>query len=322
MEQTRYVDLFCGLGAFHQAFKEHPEFKCVFACDINDKVRQIYKANYGLDPHGDIKSVDASSLPDFEILCAGFPCQPFSIAGSKLGFGDDRGNLFYDILRIVDAKKPAMAILENVKNLKTHDDGRTYATIKKSFEDRGYGFFSKVMDSAHYGSPQCRQRIFMVATKSGDFVFPDKTSKHRAVSSILDRSDNSCWDGSKHYLVAKNSKARPFKPRILFNIFSNEKKKGGRQGERIYDVGSCGVTICASSGGPGAKTGLYKVGNNIRRLNVGECLKMFGFPNDFDFLEIGDEQKIFYLGNSIVVDVVKSLIPSVKENLGIVGFGN
>jgi DNA (cytosine-5)-methyltransferase 1 len=313
MQEIRYIDLFCGLGAFHEAFKKHSEFKCVFACDINQKVGEIYEANHGLKPLGDIKNVDASSIPDFDILCAGFPCQPFSIAGSKLGFGDDRGNLFYDILRIVDAKRPRMAVLENVKNLKTHDQGRTYKTIKDSFEERGYKFFSKVMDSSHHGSPQCRQRIFMIAT-TGDFVFPERSPKQCVVSSILDRSDVSCWDGSRYYLVAKSSRPRPFKPRILFNIFSNEKKKGGRQGERIYDAGCCGVTICASSGGPGAKTGLYKVGENVRRLNVGECLRMFGFPPDFNFLDAGDEQKIFYLGNSIVVNVVDALIPAIKKN--------
>ena len=122
----RYVDLFCGLGAFHQSFRNHGGFDCVLACDINDKVREIYEANHGVRPFGDIKEIDPDFLPDFELLCAGFPCQPFSIAGNQKGFEDKNGNLFYDILNIVDAKKPKMAILENVKNLKTHDNGRTY----------------------------------------------------------------------------------------------------------------------------------------------------------------------------------------------------
>ena len=313
----RYVDLFCGLGAFHQSFRNHGGFECVLACDINEKVREIYEANHGVRPFGDIKDMDPDFFPDFELLCAGFPCQPFSIAGNQKGFEDKNGNLFYDILNIVDAKKPKMAILENVKNLKTHDNGRTYKVIERAFLDRGYSFFSKVMEATHYGSPQCRQRIFMVATKLGEFSFPAKFEKQRLVSSVIYRSDSSEWVSSKYYLVGKKSKPRPFKPRILFDVHSKETKKGGRQGERVYDIDACGVTICASSGGPGAKTGLYKVGNKIRRLNTGECLQMFGFPKNYNFCGIGEEQKLFYLGNSIVVNVVDALVPEIIKNFHI-----
>jgi DNA (cytosine-5)-methyltransferase 1 len=313
--QIRYVDLFCGLGAFHESFKKHKEFSCVLACDINEKVREIYHANHGIKPLGDIKGIDPNSIPDFDVLCAGFPCQPFSIAGKQRGFGDKNGNLFHDILGIVDAKKPNMAILENVKNLKTHDNGKTYKVIERSFLDRGYKFFSKVMEATHYGSPQCRQRIFMVAIKGGDFSFPGRFEKQRVVSSVIDRSDSSSWDHGRYYLVEKKSKPRPFKPRILFDVHSKDTRKGGRQGERVYDIDACGVTICASSGGPGAKTGLYEVGDGIRRLSPKECLQMFGFSKDYDFCGIGDEQKLFYLGNSIVVNVVDALVPEVIKNL-------
>ena len=316
MSPIRYVDLFCGLGAFHQAFKKHSDFKCVFACDINDRVRRIYEANHGLLPAGDIKSIDPSSLPDFDIIFAGFPCQSFSIAGLRKGFGDDRGNLFYDVLRFVDAKKPRLVVLENVKNLKGHDDGKTYSTIKSLLESRGYSFSSKVLDSAHYGSPQCRQRIFMAASKGGTLKFPERSNSHTPVSSIIDVDDHSDWDRSGYYLVPKKSKARPFKPRILFDVYSHATKKGGRQGERVYDTSGCGVTVCASSGGPGAKTGLYSVGNAIRRLNSRECLKMFGFPDSYDFLGSTEQQRMFLLGNSIVVNVAEALIPSVIEIFG------
>lgn len=309
----RYVDLFCGLGAFHEAFKRSGGFECVFACDINDRVRSIYEANHGLAPEGDIKSIDPSLLPDFDLVCAGFPCQSFSIAGLRKGFGDDRGNLFYDVLRFVDAKQPRVVILENVKNLKAHDGGRTYSTIKDLLEARGYQFSSMVMDSAHHGSPQCRQRIFMVAVKGSKFVFPEKKSSHTPVSSIIDSSDPSSWNNSGYYLVSKNSKVRPFRPRILFDVFSDATKKGGRQGERVYDPAGCGVTVCASSGGPGAKTGLYKIGKAIRKLNSRECLKMFGFPESYDFLGATEQQRMFFLGNSIVVNVVESLIPGIVE---------
>jgi DNA (cytosine-5)-methyltransferase 1 len=312
MIELRYVDLFCGLGAFHEAFKKTAGLNCVLACDLNEKVRDIYEANHGLRPLGDIRSIDPSSSPDFEILCAGFPCQSFSIAGLKKGFGDARnGNLFYEVLKFVDAKEPPMVILENVKNLKSHEGGKTYSVIEKSFLDRGYRFSSKVLDSAHYGSPQSRQRIFMVATKDREFKFPEKLGTHKSVSSILDRGDSSSWDDSRYYLVEKKSKAKPFKPRIIYNVHSKDTKNGGRQGERVYDPDGCGVTVCASSGGPGAKTGLYKVGGRIRRLNSGECLQMFGFPKSYNFLDVAEEQKMFYLGNSIVVNVIDALVPEI-----------
>lgn len=312
----RFVDLFCGLGAFHEAFKRHGGFECVFACDLDERVRRIYERNHGLTPAGDIREVDPSSLPDFDLLCAGFPCQSFSIAGLRRGFGDDRGNLFYDVLRFVDAKRPRAVVLENVKNLKGHDGGRTYATIKRSMEERGYKFSSMVMDSAHYGSPQCRQRIFMVASLGDLFEFPSRSRAQSSVSSIIDPSDGSSWDQTGYYLVSKDSKPRPFKPRILFDVHSQRTRKGGRQGERVYDADGCGVTVCASSGGPGAKTGLYRVGNSIRRLNPKECLRMFGFPDSYDFVDATDQQRMFYLGNSIVVEVVEALVPGLVQILG------
>lgn len=314
--EIRYVDLFCGLGAFHEAFKRRGGFRCVFACDIDDRVRRIYEANHGVAPAGDITKVDPADLPDFDMVCAGFPCQSFSIAGLRKGFGDDRGNLFYDVLRLVDAKNPRVVVLENVKNLKGHDGGRTYSTIKRLLEERGYLFSSMVMDSAHYGSPQCRQRIFMVASKDVPFEFPERKSAQRSVSSIVDPSDSSSWNAAGYYLVSKSARSRPFRPRILFDVHSSATKKGGRQGERVYDPDGCGVTICASSGGPGAKTGLYKVGGSIRRLNPVECLRMFGFPESYDFLDATGQQKMFYLGNSIVVDVVDAMVPGILKIFG------
>jgi DNA (cytosine-5)-methyltransferase 1 len=311
----RYADLFCGLGAFHQSFKKHETFRCVLSCDIDEGARRLYHANHGVEPLGDVRSIEVSSVPELDLLCAGFPCQSFSIAGLKKGFDDgDRGNLFYEILRLVDGKKPRMVVLENVKNLRSHDNGNTYKFIEKSFVDRGYSFSSKVMDSAYYGSPQCRQRIFMVAVKDESFSFPERLSKPVSVSSILDLSETSFWDPSRYKLEAKKQKPKPFKPRMLYGVFSSS-GKGGRQGERIYDPDCCGVTVCASSGGPGAKTGLYSVGGRYRRLNVSECLRMFGFPKSYDFLDMAHEQRIFYLGNSIVVDVVDALLPEILRIL-------
>ncbi|MBM3938781.1 MAG: DNA cytosine methyltransferase, partial [Sphingomonadales bacterium] len=288
-EKIRYIDLFCGLGAFHAAFNTSKHFECVLACDIDEGVRKIYEANYGLKPHGDIRKLDIPNMPDFDILCAGFPCQPFSIAGNGEGFKDtEKGNLFYDILHIIDGKNPKMCLLENVKNLKTHDDGRTYETIETELKKRGYLVTSRCCNAVDYGSPQARTRIFIVGTKM-PFVIPEPTiTSFTPVSAILDKNDdmptasaaNSRVKLHNYDLIEKKGISKPGKPHILYDLISKETGKGGRQGERVYDIDNVGITVCASSGGPGAKTGLYKVGDVIRRLSVRETLGMFGFSLD------------------------------------------
>jgi DNA (cytosine-5)-methyltransferase 1 len=335
-----YIDLFCGLGAFHTAFQSSTKFKCVLACDIDEGIRNIYKSNYGICPCSDIRTIDVNTMPDFDLLCAGFPCQPFSIAGKGKGFDDkEKGNLFYEILKIIDAKTPKMCILENVKNLKTHDNGNTYKTIETELVKRKYIITSKIINSADYGSPQARQRIFIIATKDKPFVIPSPIKITNPVSTIIDKTYiKDELNRTRYTLKAKVMKTKidTSKPHILFDVFpvlSPEKKKlldeakakleklgtnpsildkGGRQGERVYDINAVGVTICASSGGPGAKTGLYKVGDTIRRLNVIETLGMFGFPNDYKFPNITNEDALFYLGNSIVVNVPLTFVPAIE----------
>jgi DNA (cytosine-5)-methyltransferase 1 len=339
-DKIRYIDLFCGLGAFHRAFDASSKFECVLACDIDNGIRNIYKENYGIEPENDIRLINTETMPNFDLLCAGFPCQPFSIAGNKQGFKDkEKGNLFYDILNIIDAKTPKMCILENVKNLKTHDNGNTYKTIETELLKRNYIITSKIINSADYGSPQARQRIFIVATKDKPFVIPTPTKITNPVSTIIDTSYlKDDLNRLRYTLKEKNIKKMDIsKPHILYDVYpilSPEKKKlvdkektklekkggdpssldkGGRQGERVYSIDSVGITICASSGGPGAKTGLYKVGDTIRRLSVKESLGMFGFPNDYKFSNISNEDALFYLGNSIVVNVPLTFVPVIES---------
>jgi len=328
-EKIRYIDLFCGLGAFHAAFNTSKHFECVLACDIDEGVRKIYEANYHLKPHGDIRKLDIPNMPDFDILCAGFPCQPFSIAGNGEGFKDtEKGNLFYDILNIIDGKNPKMCLLENVKNLKTHDEGRTYETIETELKKRGYLVTSRCCNAVDYGSPQARTRIFIVGTKM-PFVIPEPTiTSFTPVSAILDtaaagagaeasmNAANSRLKLHNYDLIEKKGDSKPGKPHILYDLISKETGKGGRQGERVYDIDNVGITVCASSGGPGAKTGLYKVGDVIRRLSVRETLGMFGFSSDYNFAGTTDENSLFYLGNSIVVNVPLSFVPVVESYFG------
>jgi DNA (cytosine-5)-methyltransferase 1 len=321
--EIKYIDLFCGLGAFHYAFNllqtEETKYKCVFACDIDKKVRNLYEENYGITPDGDIHNTDIAKIPDFDILCGGFPCQPFSIAGKKKGFEDQtKGNLFYAILKIIDVKTPNTIVLENVKNLLTIHGGETFNTILFELKKRGYNVSFKILDSKYFNSPQSRQRLFIVGNKIKKYEFPMELSDTIIpVSSIIDFNEPKFLKYEDKYNLEKCKETNTRSNcKMLFKMVHKITNNGGRQGERVYSIDSCGPTICASSGGPGAKTGLYFINENIRRLNVTEGLKMFGFHENYKWNTIvKNEEMLFYLGNSIVVNVLTTLLSAIKNLL-------
>lgn len=316
--EIKYIDLFCGLGAFHSAFdfisNQHIKYNCVFACDIDDNVRKIYKANHKMEPDGDINNVDIDKIPEFDILCGGFPCQPFSIAGKKEGFDDKiKGNLFFSILKIIDVKNPNTIILENVKNLLTINNGDTFKTIKNELEKRGYYISHKILDSKYYNSPQSRHRLFIIGNKQKQFIFPTEIQNNIIpVSSIIDKTETRFLDYTDKYKLEKcNDNENKNNCKMLYKLVHKITNNGGRQGERVYSINHCGPTICASSGGPGAKTGLYYIDNKVRRLNAIEGIGMFGFNKNYIWDEfVKEEDMLFYLGNSIVVDVLKIILKS------------
>ena len=159
----KFIDLFCGIGGFHQALT-NMNGECVFACDIDEDCRKIYEKNYRLKPHGDIIKVEIEKIPSFDVLCAGFPCQPFSKAGFQKGFDDDRGNLFFSICKIVKQHHPAYLLLENVRNLSTHDDGNTWATIRENIDKLGYHTYETpvILNVLHFNIPQNRERVIIM----------------------------------------------------------------------------------------------------------------------------------------------------------------
>lgn len=310
--ERTFVDLFCGLGAFHTAFNTYNKkqkkvkYTCVFASDIDTGIRQVYEENYGLKVAGDINEVDIDDVPDFDILCAGFPCQPFSIAGNQKGFEDKtRGNLFHRILEIVDRKSPKTLILENVKNLYTIHNGETFKIIKNELETRGYKVAYKVIDSRFYNSPQSRQRVYIICDKEKTYSFRDIKNAIVPVSTIIDETITDFFDYEAKYKLEKCERNSMMK----YKLINKTTGKGGRQGERVYDITKCGPTVCASSGGPGAKTGFYYFDGKIRTLTVKETLKMFGFDPRYKYTSLHREKDmLFYLGNSIVVNVLDQLI--------------
>jgi DNA (cytosine-5)-methyltransferase 1 len=311
-KEVKYIDLFCGLGAFHTAFNKNNniqkniKYTCVLASDINEGIRSIYEENYGIKPEGDINKININTMPDFDILCAGFPCQPFSIAGNKKGFQDKTsGNLFYKILEIIDKKKPETLMFENVKNLYMIHKGETFKIIKNELEKRGYNVSYKVIDSRYYNSPQSRHRIYIICSKNKKYIFSEINNPIIPVSTIINHNITNFFDYTKKYKLEKCSG----KSMMKYILINKKTGKGGRQGERVYDITKCGPTICASSGGLGAKTGLYDFNGKIRTLTINETLKMFGFNENYKYNTLSNKKDmLFYLGNSIVVNVIEELI--------------
>lgn len=207
MSRFRFIDLFCGIGAFHQAMSSLGG-ECVYACDIDADVRRVYEKNYGLVPDSDITKVDEKSIPHFDVLCAGFPCQSFSKAGNRLGFDDPtKGTLFFDVMRIAKHHRPKYMLLENVSNLASHDNGNTWITIKSSIRQLGYYVQDEpVIFSPHYISiPQHRERVFIMATRDKDyedFVFNTDNIPDCTIDSVL-RDDNEIENLTQYQLSDK-----------------------------------------------------------------------------------------------------------------------
>lgn len=230
----RFVDLFCGIGGFHQAMKRL-DGTCVFACDIDEKCRETYEKNYGLKPHADITKVNVAEIPDFDVLCAGFPCQAFSNSGKKKGFDDKRGRLYEYILDIATAKRPAFLFLENVKHIKKIDDGKVFEEIMRRIKETGYTAHITELSPHQLGVPQQRERVIFTCirndiydpAKSLEFPLPNvpinvgaifetdpaKTAKYRI--SKDDEAILSAWDEMvKHMETGQN-----MSPTILCNEF-------------------------------------------------------------------------------------------------------
>lgn len=188
----RFIDLFAGVGGMRMAF-ESAGGECVFSSEWDKDSQKTYSANFGETPHGDITQIDAESIPDFDIVLAGFPCQPFSSIGQRAGFKHEtQGTLFYDVLRIIQTKRPAAFLLENVVGLLNHDKGNTFKIIEKNLKAEGYEIFYKVLDASDFGVPQVRKRIYIVGfdvsrfKKEPDFFWPTPNKKKVGIGKFIE----------------------------------------------------------------------------------------------------------------------------------------
>lgn len=305
----KFIDLFAGIGGFHIALSSLGG-EAVFASEWDKDAATVYENNFKLKPAGDITKISEKSIPDHDILCAGFPCQAFSISGKQLGFEDSRGTLFFDVARIAKEKQPKVMFLENVKNLARHDGGKTLAVIKKTLDEIGYDVYDKVLDASKFGVPQSRKRIYIVCfrkdLKVKDFTFPKEEKVKKHVEDILmPDSETKKYEVRRNDVFMNNNIKEKYSDTPLRIGIVN---KGG-QGERIYSPLGTAITLSAYGGGAGAKTGLYRVNGRIRKLAPRECARLDGFPESF---KIAEKDNIAYkqFGNSVVVDVLKKIMKS------------
>jgi len=316
MAGLRFIDLFCGVGGFRWALSELGH-SCVFSCDNDPHAQETYALNFGETPHGDVKSLNAGDLPEHDVLCAGFPCQPFSISGKLQGFEDARGTLLHDVLRIANFHKPKVLFLENVKNFLGHDQGRTLAAAVEMMEDIGYHCHFSVLNASRFGVPQKRERIYFVCFRRDlrldEFTFPEPSDEDVALEEVLLPRDHADLEDllihrADTFVSSDLPEERALRPLRVGTV-----GKGG-QGERIYSIKGHAVTLSAFGGGVGAKTGLYLVDGKPRRLHPEECRRVMSFPDGF---KLHPKPNVCYkqFGNSVAVKVVRMIFEQVESHL-------
>ena len=305
LEGFTFIDLFAGLGGFRIAL-ESLGAKCVYSNEWDIPVQKVYTDNFGDTPEGDITLVDENSIPQHDILCAGFPCQAFSISGKQRGFDDSRGTLFFDVARIVKAKKPKIVFMENVKNFVTHDGGKTLEVVKGTMEELGYTFFQKVLNAVDYGVPQKRERIYMVCFRNDlgivNFEYPKPFKLIKHVEDFL-LEDESMVQGlyiERPDTYFKGDDDSQYSNKSIRLGIVN---KGG-QGERIYSVKGIAITLSAYGGGVFSKTGGYLINGKTRKLHPRECARIMGYPDTYKICDSAN-QAYKQFGNSVVIDVLQ-----------------
>jgi len=311
-DRFTFIDLFAGIGGMRIAF-ERAGGRCVYTSEWNKFSAETYEANFGHRPAGDITKIDAVEIPDHDVLVGGFPCQPFSIAGvSKKrslnmpdGFRDKtQGTLFFDVARIIDAKRPKAFLLENVKNLKSHDGGRTFRVIIGTLKDLGYDVHYRVID-AQAVVPQHRERIFIVGfDRRTEFEFPRIPDRGPKLSDILARRVPEKYTLSDRLWTTLRRHA------------ANSKKKGNGFGYGLADRKGISRTLSARYYKDGSEILVDQRGKNPRRLTPRECARLMGFPEDF-VIPVSDNQAYRQFGNAVVPLVVYEVAKAIAGHLHI-----
>ena len=310
----KFIDLFAGLGGFRLALESFGA-ECVYSNEWDKYAQEVYQMNFGDKPDGDITLVDENTIPNHDILCAGFPCQAFSISGKQKGFEDSRGTLFFDVARIIKAKRPKVVFMENVKNFTTQDNGNTLKVVKDTMNDLDYDFYSNILNSLDFGIPQKRERIYMVCFRKDlnikKFKFPKPFKLSTFVEDLLLPDEEvSNLIVNRPDLVLKDIEIKNNSNRT---IRIGTIGKGG-QGERIYSPKGIAITLSAYGGGIFAKTGGYLINGKTRKLHPRECARIMGYPDSY-LIHSSASQAYKQFGNSVVVNVLQYITKNIGEAL-------
>lgn len=305
----KFIDLFSGIGGFRIA-AERQGGECVFSSDIDKKARETYQLNFKEYPHGDITLIPSHDIPSHDLLCAGFPCQPFSHAGKRLGFNDTRGTLFFDVLRILNDKQPKYFILENVSGIISHDKGNTIKVIESCLKSAGYWIKYEVINAKNVGIPQNRNRWYCVGVRKdiekhnvlNDFQFPQARDLKFKVADIIEENVD------KKYNITPTAKTN-----IEYHLHNTKKDCGNeliianeirksRCNFRCDGISPC-LTAKMGTGGNNVPVVVSK----LRKFTESECLKLMGFPNNF-VIKDNSAESYKQIGNSVVVPIVEDIL--------------
>ncbi|RUT67215.1 DNA (cytosine-5-)-methyltransferase [Morganella morganii] len=301
----KVIDLFAGIGGIRLGFdRAFGGVDCVFTSEIDKFAVQTYSANFGDDNiYGNITEISEQDVPDHDILLAGFPCQPFSQAGLKKGFSDTRGTLFFDIERILLEKKPKAFLLENVKQLKGHDKGRTLQVILDHLKDAGYVVYYDVLKARDFGIPQNRERIFIVGFLDHDvkFSFPAPTGTDTRVGSILESEPDDSytisdrlWDGHQRRKIQNKLDGKGFG----FGLFNADSPYTNTISARYYKDGS--------------EILIDQLGKNPRKLTPREAARLQGYPDTY-IIPVSNVQAYKQFGNSVCVPVIEAIAKEMRK---------
>jgi len=319
-----FIDLFAGIGGFRLALEEL-NGKCLFSSEIDDECAKTYAFNFGDYPNGDIKKITPSKIPNHDILCGGFPCQPFSISGKMKGFEDTRGTLFFNILKIVKEKQPKVVFLENVKHLKDHNNKNTLKTIIKQLEELGYNTEWDLLNAKDFGLAQNRERIIIVGNKKGRFDFSKIEKKeNKTIRDILETDVEYEYIKPTEYTILPKSLWKKQASGLIFCGYRNKSTRIAgirpntehlsrvhKQPNRIYYIDGTHPTIPSQE--TAGRFWIYD-GKAVRKLTLNECFRLQGFPDNFvKMSSIGACYN--QIGNAVAVPMIKEVGRQIIEQL-------
>lgn len=327
-----FIDLFAGIGGIRQGF-ESAGGKCIYTCEINDAALKTYQANFGTSEGlgRDITKINEQDIPVHDVLCAGFPCQPFSIAGvsKRISLGmphgflcHTQGTLFFDVAKVISYHRPKIVFLENVKNLLAHDKGNTYRVIEKTLKDLGYEVTHRVIDARHY-VPQHRERIFIIANRINadiDLAALKLPISNPTLESILHNPNNILSsDIESGYIDAKGKPNKKYTLSdalwtYLRNYAIRQKEKGNGFGFGLVGPNDVARTLSARYYKDGSEILIKQRGKNPRKLTPRECARLMGFPDSYRIV-VSDTQAYKQFGNSVVVPVIQQIAKYITKFL-------